>query len=395
MLHITPISRPDRFLNEEMPFVNTTGSMNFSLTSPGQLHLEPYQKALKSLILVLQAIHEKNSLASQKKHHNANPAEESVTAATENKSTTLEVSFRSGGVFVLDLSVTEPGFGGSSSSSNPSPSQAYPLTFLSTSLSTSPTEVGAGGNGDHGVVLYFLRLPLNPVTHPIQCQLSARRLHAQHVTVLDRILRRLCDASPGAFMVGYSDGISGVDAGKEVVYSGENSPLHLLDQQQPQQQQPQSHQHTHNSLEKSIAQARDHGNMDIDSRVAALVGHVEHPSAATITQAPPSSKSTKTMVAVAVAEVEDVVSSLDVGMTSATLTKTTLLATMATATTTPKTTAVTSEDQEQKAFHEKLLAADRFIANHDFGMVDDIEQLLDVHGSVDLDSVHDILWVNS
>jgi len=369
--------------------------MNFSLTSPGQLQLESYQKALKSLIQVLQAIHEKNVKTNPKKHSDteANQPEESVTASTGNKST-LEVSFRSGGVFVLDLSVTEPGFGGS----NPSPSQAYPLTFLSTSLSTSPTEVGAGGNSDHGVVLYFVRLPLNPITHPIQCQLSARRLHAQHVTVLDRILRRLCDSSPGAFMVGYSDGISGVDPGKEVVYSGENSPIHLLDQQQQQQQSQQQQQpHHHNSLEKSIAQARDQGNMDIDSRVVAVVGHVEHPSAVSITQAsPPTSVSppfSKPLKSAAVLEVEDMVSSLDVAVTSSTLTKTTMLA--ATTTTPAMTTTATSDDQEQKAFHEKLLTADRFIANHDFGMVDDIEQLLDVHGSMDLDSLHDILWVNS
>jgi len=28
MLHITPISRPDRFLNEELPFVNVTRGMH-------------------------------------------------------------------------------------------------------------------------------------------------------------------------------------------------------------------------------------------------------------------------------------------------------------------------------------------------------------------------------
>lgn len=370
--------------------------MNFSLTSPGQLQLESYQKAVKSLIQVLRAIHEKNlQKTGQKKHPGSSTDEEesvtvSASASIGNKST-LEVSFRSGGVFVLDLSVTEPGF----VSANSNPSQAYPLTFLSTSLSTSPTEIGAVGAIDgHGEVLYFIRLPLNPVTHPIQCQLSARRLHAQHVAVLDRILRRLCDSSPGAFMVGYSDGISGVDPGKEVVYSGENSPIRLLDQRQQQhqqQQQPSQRQHhRHNSLETSITQARDHGNLDIDRRVAAVVGHVEHPSAQTSPHTSISTPFSKPIKSAAALEVEDMVSSLDVAVTSSALPKTTMLAA-----TTAATTTTTNEDQEQKAFHEKLLAVDRFIANHDFGMVDDIEQLLDVHGSMDLDSIHDILWVNS
>lgn len=367
--------------------------MNFSLTSQALLQLESYQKTLKTLIQVLKVIHEKN-LKSQQRLHNSNnsptvsPAPEK--GVTQEKGSILEVPLGLGGAFVVDLSVTEPGFGvtegegagAGARGARWSTSQAYPLSFLASSLSSSasssvsssPTDsTSSSSNSSNGTPLYYIRLPLNPMVYPIQCQLSARRLHAQHVSVLDRILRRLCDASPGAFMVGYSDGISGVDPGKEVVYSGENSAIHLQNQQQHHHlhlQQP----HHHNSLEHSIAQSRDHGNMDIDSRVAGLVSHVEHPI--TQQQLPsPSLKPLKDTKVVAEEDVKEVVSSLDITMVSTT------------------TAIMTRNDPlEPTALNEKFMEAERFIACHDYGMMDDIEQLLDVHGNMDLDDLHDMLY---
>ncbi|KAG0052279.1 hypothetical protein BGZ83_002785 [Gryganskiella cystojenkinii] len=415
MLHISPISRPDRFLNEEMPFVNTAGSMNFSLTSPGLLHLDSYQRTLQTLIQVLHGIHQKNQQRSQRKSRRRSSAsqqdkDENVFMAIDKESTEankaiVEVPLGNGGFFALDLSVTEPGFGtlteggsanavaaAAAASPRLSQSQAYPLTFMVTSLSSSPAEVGATRSSSGGAVLYYIRLPLNPLTQPIQCQLSARRLCTQHVSVLDRILRRLCDASPGAFMVGYSDGISGVDAGKEVVYSGENSALHHHPHQH-QQQHNHHHHHVqhhnhHNNLEQSIAHSRDHGSMEIDSRVAGLVGHVEHhhhtspvaqspPRPASLTKPIKDNSTTKPAL-----ETVDVVSSLEI--TSATRT-----------TATTSVTVLGGENQEDKAFRQKLLEEERFIANHDFGMVDDIEMLLDAQASMNLDDLHDMIWATN
>ncbi|KAG0231566.1 hypothetical protein BGW41_002169 [Actinomortierella wolfii] len=68
---------------------------------------------------------------------------------------------------------------------------------------------------------YLLRLPLDPRKSPIESRLSAKRLGAADVRLLDGILRRLCDATPGAFQLVYSDGLSGMEHGNAIVYDGQ------------------------------------------------------------------------------------------------------------------------------------------------------------------------------
>ncbi|KAG0261773.1 hypothetical protein BG011_000675 [Mortierella polycephala] len=267
MLKINAIARPDRFLNEGASFVpsvnNSTGTMNFTLTSPELLDLASYQRTLKDLIYVL-ASHDPNN-------------------NTRCQSSSLEINLGSGGTLLLDTSVIEHDSKNGTSTytmqddSRPSSAHAYPLSFqCSGLLPTLCPSIGANQVHSKGMavpsgqlttppVLYYIRLPWNPHTDAIQCQLSARRLCTKHVSLLDKILRYLCDASPGALMVGYSDGPSGVEAGTQVVYSGEDSPL-------LQKQHCVSHfEHKNGGLDQ------DRGNVEMDHCVPELSGHIEHP----------------------------------------------------------------------------------------------------------------------
>ncbi|KAG0009361.1 hypothetical protein BGZ80_002475 [Entomortierella chlamydospora] len=313
----------------------TPGTMNFNLTSPEQLDLDSYQQALKRIIFVLA-----NSSSSSKSSNSNN----SNLQAAIGTSSTTEVLLGSGGILILDTSITVPGFSGEIGGATILTStQNYPLSFIATSqlpaIQTTPP------------VQYFIRLPLNPLTHDIQCQLSARQLCSKHVMLLDRILRRLCDASPGAFMVGYSDGLSGIDAGKEVVYSGENGS-HRCQQQQ------------------SITAAGVTGNMDIDNHTGGLVGHVKHPSNTTtgdITKSANAVKNTKN----------------EPGLTADS-------ATVSIQNQSHKLSAPNQVDQTDCLAIEDSEG----ILNYDFGLQEDIDQLADVHHMVEIDELHDMLWVN-
>ncbi|KAF9570120.1 hypothetical protein EC968_002178 [Mortierella alpina] len=188
--------------------------MNFSLTSSQLLDLASYQRTLKTLIATLAG-------------SSSNGTRTSYKADT---SDLTEVCLGSGAAVVMDTSVLLlPTTNTTTNTTTPKPdthpqqlssSQNYPLAFVTSSKVSSllyrPTSPSTHSTQNSWPVLYYLRLPLNPFTHAIQCHISARRLCPRHVSFLDRILRRLCDASPGAFMIGYSDGMSGVDAGTEV-----------------------------------------------------------------------------------------------------------------------------------------------------------------------------------
>ncbi|KAG0011358.1 hypothetical protein BGZ81_002214 [Podila clonocystis] len=337
MLHISNVTRPDRFLNEAASFVNTTGSMSFNMTSPELLNLAHYQQTLRKLIHILASVKTTNS------------------QQQEQPDGLKRVFVGTGGTFVLDTSVIDDHLQLSSSSS-PS-SKLYPLSFVASGPVPQLCE-----NTNKANHPYFLRLPLNPLTHPIQCQLSARRLCSRQVTFLDRILRRLCDASPGTFMMGYSDGLSGMDLGTEVVYSGENgttistissstgacsAPFATMAMTEPDKGGK-------TSLDKSITHARDHGDQELDHRVAEFVGgHVEH---------------------LAIAET---LPPLVPAMAKEIKARSVLL-----------TESVTGASQSARL----EIGEDQEPLNYDFGQVDDIDQLLDVAPTVDIDELHDMLW---
>lgn len=332
--------------------------MNFTLTSPEQLDLDSYQRTLKRIILVLAASSE-TSNNNNSNHQRAVP--------TDALNSTTEISLGSGGAFIIDTSVTVPDLlKDSAGATRLTSSQNYPLSFivvrqlpaLITSIQTTTAQSVAP-------VQYFIRLPLNPYTHGIQCQLSARRLCSKHVILLDRILRRLCDASPGAFLVGYSDGISGIDAGTEVVYSGENSSY---------QTQPRGAQYKKaHGLDQSIAAARDRGNVDVGDHVAGLVGHVEYLAQSSTNEQnahnanqPISSKSIKEM-------------KNELGLVEG-----------------PTASSLTS-----RASIETIDQTDNFVIednegtlNYDFGLAEDMDQLIDVHTITEVDELHDMLWAN-
>ncbi|KAF9110908.1 hypothetical protein BGX27_005716 [Mortierella sp. AM989] len=338
--------------------------MNFHLTSPEMFDLDSYQQTLKRIILVLANSSTSSSFSKSNDFQ-----------AVAGASSTTEVHLGSGGTLILDTSVTVPGFSGGTTSIRLTSSQNYPLSFIATSqlpvllptplpASEQPSSINPVAVQASSSAPYFIRLPLNPHTHGIQCELSARRLCSKHVALLDRILRRLCDASPGAFMVGYSDGLSGVDAGTEVVYSGENSSyqsLHL---------RPQHHRIR--SLDQSIAAARDRGNTDIDNHVTSLVGHVEHPTH-NITSDRKEAISAKT--------VKSLKNELGLIVESTTV-----------ATQGQSRPLITSRQVDQV----DSLAIEEYegIVNYDFGLQEDIDQLTDVHIMVEIDELHDILWVN-
>ncbi|KAF9580986.1 hypothetical protein BGW38_002159 [Lunasporangiospora selenospora] len=216
MLSISPITRPDKFLNEELPFVNTVGSMDFALSSPSLLRVDVYQRTLRRLILTLKNL-ENRRFQSTRQEPTPFSAEASMMA----------IPLGAQGYILVDASPNLPCL-------------TYPFIFVAYSdpwslspPSTPPTgsqpptltmshnaDSSLDSNSNDNKVLYHLRLPLDPTVDRIQCQLSARRLCSRHAQVLDRILRRLCDACPGAFSMSYSDGLSGVEAGQHIVYLG-------------------------------------------------------------------------------------------------------------------------------------------------------------------------------
>ncbi|KAG0363622.1 hypothetical protein BG005_009973 [Podila minutissima] len=339
MMHISNVTRPDRYLNEAASFVNTTGSMSFNMTSPELLNLTQYQQTLRKLIHILASVKTTNP----QHHHQQQQQSDGLK----------KVFVGTGGAFVLDTSVIDDHL--QLSSSSPSSSQAYPLSFVA---SGPVPQLRENTENNH---LYFLRLPLNPLTHPIQCQLSARRLCSRQVTFLDRILRRLCAASPGTFMMGYSDGLSGMDPGTEVVYSGENGPTTTTASASsttvlPTTKVVEPGKGGKTSLDKSIAHARDHGDQELDHRVAEFVGgHVDHLAIAEALPPP--------LVSAVAKEIK--------ARSNVLLTESVTAASQ---------TAGLDMDEDQEPL------------NYDFGQVDEIDQLLNVASTVDIDELHDILW---
>ncbi|KAF8929628.1 hypothetical protein BGZ47_000965 [Haplosporangium gracile] len=379
--------------------------MSFALTSPELLDLDSYQRTLKKLITVLASLN--SNINNNSKRTTGGSG--SATAAAS----TLEVNLDAGAAFVLDSTLVN----NSNSNSNNTDSvigdshrhpahQSYPLSFVTSgqlpTLQTLPySEVTTSSTSASATtkttkiattavqalpVMYYIRLPWNPQTHGIQCQLSARRLPCQHVAILDRVLRRLCDASPGAFMVGYSDGLSGVDAGTEVVYSGENS-------RHAQQQHHHHHHHQHRqstlrtmagsgSLDQSIAIATGRGDMDLDYRVAGFVGHVDHlhhqhPHPTTAESALPSTQLKKSIK----------------GLKEDSNTHQNKLQSPPPQQQKNTATNATVDVQDGYLVARTLIENDADILSYDFGLTEDVDQWVHVHGSVDIDHLHDTLWV--
>ncbi|KAG0370543.1 hypothetical protein BGZ54_005773 [Gamsiella multidivaricata] len=359
--------------------------MTFNLTSPELLDLDSYQYTLKQLIVFLAAPSASSSIAP------------TATTATP---TTTEVLLGSEGAFVLDTSVTALDFLPTDSTIvQLTSSQNYPLYFIATSQTSAFKRPRNDDDDNHhhhrhhrrhrGIpatasitsspVLCFICVPLNPLAHQIQCQLSARRLCTNHVSMLDRILRRLCDASPGAFMVGYSDGISGIDAGTE--------------------QQQGSHAATGANLEQSIALARDKGDLDINQRLAGLVSHAEHPAAAVGSgdfvsinrkhaNSPPMSSSNKS--AKALKKNESVVAAEEAAVVADAASSLLMV---------NGTEGALGEHRldSKKGLHDRLRIHDGGeggVLNYDFGLLDDTDQLMNVHPAVDIDELHDMLWAH-
>ncbi|KAG0092511.1 hypothetical protein BGZ92_009592 [Podila epicladia] len=161
-------------------------------------------------------------------------------------------------------------------------------------------------------------------------------------------------------MMGYSDGLSGMDPGTEVVYSGENGPTTTASASSTTvlstTKVVEPGKGGKSSLDKSIAHARDHGDQELDHRVAEFVGgHVEHLAIAETL--PP-------LVSAVGKEIK--------ARSSALLTESVTLASQTT------TGLEIDEDQEP--------------LNYDFGQGDEIDQLLNVATTVDIDELHDMLW---
>ncbi|KAF9137485.1 hypothetical protein BGX30_010170 [Mortierella sp. GBA39] len=378
MLRISPIARPDRFLNEAMPFVNTAGTMSFALTSPELLDLDSYQRTLKRLIAGLASLNNNN-------HNNGNSSKRtggsvSTLLSLTAGASTLEVNLGAGAAFILDTTLVEHHVSNNTNivldDSHRPAHQSYPLSFVASGqlpvLNSPPlSDTTTTTTAQARPVLYYIRLPWNPQIHGIQCQLSARRLASQHVAILDRVFRRLCDASPGAFMVGYSDGLSGVDAGTEVVYSGENSRY------------AQHHHHYSQStvrtmagsgpLDQSIAIARDRGDIDLDHRVAGLVGHVDH------------HYSTTTETALLKKTIKDLKKDVNTHQSQ--------LQSLPPQQEKNTATNATVDGQDGSLVERFLVENDADVLNYDFGLTEDVDQWVHVHGSVDIDHLHDTLWV--
>ncbi|KAF9181964.1 hypothetical protein BGZ50_005211 [Haplosporangium sp. Z 11] len=316
MLKINTIARPDQFLNEGTPFVNNSaGIMNFTLTSPKLLDLASYQRTLKDLIYVLASLDPNKNIQHQ---------------------SSLEIYLGSGGTLVLDTSVIEH--------------DSMNGMTVPSSQSTTPPD------------LYYIRLPWNPHTDPIQCQLSARRLCVEHVSLLDRILKYLCDAAPGAFMVSYSDGLSGVDAGVQVVYSGEDSSF-----LQQQQHWIDHLEHRNGDLDQ------DRGNVEMDHCVPELSGHIEHPG---VTHGEPkhshledsmSKKGQKASKSAIVSTIPSLGNGENV------------------------------QSQPRRSFEVGLVRCmhgrENGILDYDFELLDDIDPLMTIHDTLDADDLYEMLWV--
>ncbi|KAF9551385.1 hypothetical protein EC957_009270 [Mortierella hygrophila] len=376
MLHISPIARPDRFLNEAMPF--TAGTMSFALTSPELLDLDSYQRTLKRIIAGLASSNNNHNNGNSSKH--TGDSVSTLLSLTAGAST-LEVNLGAGAAFILDTTLVDHQASNNTDividDSHRPVHQSYPLSFVASGqlpALNSPPLSGTTTTVQARPVPYYIRLPWNPQIHGIQCQLSARRLASQHVAILDRVFRRLCDASPGAFMVGYSDGLSGVDAGTEVVYSGENS------------QYTQHHHHYSQStvrtmagsgpLDQSIAIARDRGDIDLDHRVAGLVGHVDHH------HHHPSTTTETALLKKTIKDLKKDVNTHQSQLQSLPPQQEKNIATNATV-----------DGQDGSLVARFLVENDADVLNYDFGLGEDVDQWVHVHGSVDIDHLHDTLWV--
>ncbi|KAF9946118.1 hypothetical protein BGZ70_003396 [Mortierella alpina] len=363
--------------------------MNFSLTSPQLLDLASYQRTLKNLIATFAA--------------GSNPNNSRIGSHADTPDLT-EVCLSSGAAVVMDTSVlrlpplTTPSIGSSKPDPHPqqlSSSQNYPLAFVASSqvsslLSSTPTS---------WPVLYYLRLPLNPLTHTIQCHVSARRLCPRHVSFLDKILRRLCDASPGAFMIGYSDGMSGVDPGIEVVYSeshlanvhtGSSEHTSSLFTGHKDLQESNHHPqltglagHIEQSLSPAIIEGNHHHHLHQhhhyhQNSSSSSHSRIEDPHL-------PSARSLKTL-------------------------KDNIAAASMSSTTTTTTTATTSNMGMMKEGPTIFQDRDRpdpalarvgpgvneptDVGIYDFGLADESEVFLDVSLGLGMDDVHDTLWVH-
>lgn len=399
--------------------------MTFSLTSSQLLDLASYQRTLKNLIA---------TFAGSSSNGNRTPSKADTTDLTE-------VCLGSGAAVVLDTSVlllpttTTASLKPDSHPQQLSSSQTYPLAFVATSQvssllfrHTSPLT----STHTSWPVLYYLRLPLNPLTHAIQCHVSARRLCPRHVSFLDRILRRLCDASPGAFMIGYSDGMSGVDAGTEVVYSGEStgssssassasssSAPHLhphphphphththtqppshpstfpLPQHHPHPPQPSSHLANITGLtEQSSAVAGHKDVRESDNQPSGLVGHIEHSLSPAIIEGNNHQHHHSN---------SNNPSRLEDPLLPSARSLKTLKDNIAAATTSSKITAEGPTILQARDRPGPVRVAGTVlevnnetteVGLYDFGSVDDGEIFLDASPGLGMDDVHDTLWVH-
>ncbi|KAF9921330.1 hypothetical protein FBU30_008684 [Linnemannia zychae] len=351
--------------------------MSFSLTSPELLDLDSYQRTLKQLVKGLVALHNKNNNKNNSNIATGGPIP-SEAAATATAASTLEVNLGTGAAFILDMTLADNNTMATlnNEASRQIPLQSYPLSFVATGqlpvlrtppvLEPNPTSFSLKHTTAQALpVLYYIRLPWNPQTHGIQCQLSARRLASHHVTIVDRILRQLCDASPGAFMIGYSDGLSGIDAGTEVVYSGESS----------RHNQRHFHHHTP-GLDKSIAIARNRGDMDLDHRVAGLVGHVEHHHHHH--SLPPTTETALPSVLLkkSIMDLKEDVNTFQ--EQSPPLQQ--------------ENSSITSATAHVQDDTNIIKMGGDDILNHDFGLWEDVDQWAHAHWSLDIDHLHDSLW---
>jgi hypothetical protein len=187
-------------------------------------------------------------------------------------------------------------------------------------------------------------------------------------------------------MVGYSDGLSGVDAGTEVVYSGENSRYAQLHHHH---HQPALRTERMGTLDESIASARDRGDVDLDHRVAGLVGHVDHHHYHHHQH--PEHQPTTTETALPSAILKKSIRELK----EDTNTHQTQLhpppPQQQRNTAADATTMVDIRDGSVVA--RSLIENDADILNYDFGLWEDVEQWAPVHGSTDIDRLHDTLWI--
>ncbi|KAF9426326.1 hypothetical protein BGZ94_006661 [Podila epigama] len=334
--------------------------MTFSLSSPELVNLTQYQQTLRKLITVLASL--KNGF--QQHQHRLQEKERPVLSFP----TLKRIVTGSGGEFIVDTSLLQAlkaggGVGGGGSQEQAEQSGVeYPLSFFAASPvpELNPTS-------------YHLQLPFNPLTHPIRCHLSARRLCTRQVTILDQILRRLCDASPGAFQLCYSDGLSGLDAGAEVVYSGKgsthNSTTGVTSTSSTDADvatlKATNHKAEHD-LAKSHALTRGGGFQEQGQKLSEQTDEqvVDDLAIATAPQSRPE-----------VSYMEDVKKTESMIVTKA-----------------------VHKDGEERALSPSMDVqmddeGDNDLLQYDFGQLDDIDQLIDVAPSVDIEELHDMLWM--